>query len=365
MKNVYTTYIKKFRTEGSVALVTIVQSLGSTPQVSGASALFSEDALLAGTVGGGFLEADAHSKAIHALKSETSHIYDVELSQDMDTDGEAICGGCATILLDANPSDHVGTWEMMHKSLAEGMPGLLCTFIKKESSGKALLTRHWIEIEKPNLTIPTCAHHGLSEDLLNRVLREKTPSLSIFSEKDDSPWETWVFLEPLFPRPHLFVVGAGHIGQAVSHLGNLLDFELTVIDDRPEFANREKCPDADHIIVDDIQKTMQEQPISQDTYIVIVTRGHQNDADALRHCIHRKPAYIGMIGSKRKVALMRKQFIENRWATATQFDRVYAPIGIDIQSKTVQEIAVSIAAQLVQVRQRKRSYSKDEIWSGP
>jgi xanthine dehydrogenase accessory factor len=156
------------------------------------------------------------------------------------------------------------------------------------------------------------------------------------------------------------IAGAGHVGQAVAHVGHLLDFEVTVVDDRPEFANETRLPEADHIIVEDIGKAIDEMPKTADTYFVIVTRGHSHDADALKACISSDVAYIGMIGSRRKIALMREKFIDLGWATAPHFDRVFAPIGIDIQSKTVQEIAVSIAAELVQVRNQVQSRIKEE-----
>jgi xanthine dehydrogenase accessory factor len=167
-----------------------------------------------------------------------------------------------------------------------------------------------------------------------------------------------VYLEPQFPLSHLVIAGAGHVGQAVAHIGHLLDFEITVIDDRPEFANKDIVPEADHIIVEDIGEAIEEIPKTVDTYFVIVTRGHSHDADALRACIRSDVAYIGMIGSGRKIALMRENFIAKGWATPPQFDRVYTPIGIDIQSKTVQEIAVSIAAELVQIRNQVQGRKK-------
>jgi len=128
---------------------------------------------------------------------------------------------------------------------------------------------------------------------------------------------------------------------------------------RQKFLKKKKLPDADHIIVDEIGKAIQNFPISSDTYLVIVTRGHHHDAAALRHCINSDAAYIGMIGSIRKIKLMRKKFLEESWATSRQFDGIYAPIGIDINSKTVEEIAVSITAQLVLVRSQIQDKRKD------
>jgi xanthine dehydrogenase accessory factor len=156
-----------------------------------------------------------------------------------------------------------------------------------------------------------------------------------------------VFLEPVFPPQKLIIAGAGHVGKAVSHQGRLLGFEVTVIDDRPEFANKENLPDADKIIVHDIGLAMNELPKDKDTYVVIVTRGHSHDAEALRACIGSKAGYVGMMGSRAKVAKIHEDFIKNGWATQEQWEKVCTPIGIEIESVTVEEIAVSIAAQLI------------------
>jgi xanthine dehydrogenase accessory factor len=130
----------------------------------------------------------------------------------------------------------------------------------------------------------------------------------------------------------------------------MLEYEVIVIDDRSEFANTRNLPDADKIVVNDIGTTLKSLNKHNDTYIVIVTRGHKDDAEALKACIGSGAGYIGMIGSRNKVATMRREFIDNGWATEAQFDLIHAPIGLDIKSKTVQEIAVSIAAEIIQVR---------------
>jgi len=161
-----------------------------------------------------------------------------------------------------------------------------------------------------------------------------------------------VFLEPVFPPARLVIAGAGHIGRAVAHLGRLLDFDVTVIDDRREFANKKNLPDADRIICREISPALGETPLDGKAYVVIVTRGHQKDAEALRACINSGAGYIGMIGSRSKIALQRREFIARKWATAGAIDRVHAPIGLPIRSETVQEIAVSIAAELVLARRR-------------
>jgi xanthine dehydrogenase accessory factor len=296
-------------------------------------------------VGGGLLEADAQKKALESLQQKISLLYEFSLAADISSAEGAICGGEVTILIDARPRDHIDVFQSISKSLSQRQPGVLATFIGRCSEGKISLARHWVEMGENFAVDSEMSHAKISEEI-RKSLTENKPGLVEIAE------ETLLFLEPVYPLPHLVIAGAGHVGQAVSHLGSLLDFEITVIDDRPEFANKEKLPDADSIIVDDIERAMQAVPISSDTYIVLVTRGHRNDADALKQCIDSEAAYVGMIGSSRKIGLMRKQFLQKGWATPDQFDGIYSPIGIDIQSKTVQEIAVSIAAQLVLVRRQ-------------
>ncbi|HYA49050.1 MAG TPA: XdhC family protein, partial [Burkholderiales bacterium] len=146
------------------------------------------------------------------------------------------------------------------------------------------------------------------------------------------------------------IAGAGHVGKAVAHLGALLDFEVTVVDDRPEFADPTNIPDADVLVVAGIEEALRNVPDSPENYFVIVTRGHRHDAEALRAVVARPAAYVGMIGSRTKVDVMRREFLEKGWATEEEWARVRAPIGLDIRSQTVEEIAVSIAAELVLVR---------------
>jgi len=366
MKNIYLQFLEESHINDPLALATIIGARDSTPQIPGASALFSMEGLLTGTVGGGILEADTQKRVFRALKERSSCIYEFDLKGDIVSKDEAICGGEVMILVDAHPEKHINTFLSMQQSLVGRRPGILATTIGKEANGKVSINRHWIEKTEHQKRIAESFNH-LTRDQLKKILRTNTPSLQEAEPKKyfENADKAWIFLEPMHPLPHLIIAGAGHIGQVVSHLGSLLDFEVTVIDDRPEFANKEKCPDADHIFVKEFGNTMGDAPISSDTYIVIVTRGHRKDADALRACIESEAAYIGMIGSDRKIALMRKKILEEGWATPAQFDRVYAPIGIDIQSKTVQEIAISIAAQLVQVRHMKQKHETGTTWSGP
>lgn len=361
MKNIYEHLFERLREKKPLALATILETKGSTPQAKGASALFSSKELLEGTLGGGLLEADAQKEALQGLKEKTPSLFSYSLRDDISAERGAICGGEVRILIDPAPEKFRETFHRLRQSLSQRNPGILATVINRLPKGKVSLLRFWIE-NKENYDLELEKYSSFLQNEIESMLLEGRPKLLKIRENifRNSGMDNLLFLEPVLPLPKLVIAGAGHIGQALSHLGSLLGFDVTVVDDRPEYANKERLPDADHVVVKDIGKTIRDFQISSDTYIVIVTRGHRHDAEALKQCVSQDATYIGMIGSVRKVELMRKEFLEKGWATLNQLNRVHAPIGIPINSKTVEEIAVSIAAQLVQVRSQIRDKKKEQ-----
>jgi len=351
MKNIYSILLNELDKGIPLAIATIVGTKGSTPQVQGVSAIFSENGLVSGTLGGGILEATAQEKASQAIAEKRSLHFEFDLDAGVSDAESAICGGKARILIDADPKKYINIFRNINNSLKKRQPGVLVTMIPED---KTEILRYWIEKNTITDSVPEPELSKHKEEI-KKCLEENQ---CYFLKNTYS-----LFIEPIFPIPELIIAGAGHIGQAVSHLSSLLGFEVTVIDDRPEFCNMDKCPDADHLIVENIAKAVQEIPKTPDTYIVIVTRGHQYDSDVLRQCIDSDAAYIGMIGSKRKIRLMRGKFIDEGWSTPSQFDHIHAPIGIEIGSKTVQEIAVSICAQLVLVRNQKTGSGHKQVIS--
>lgn len=345
--------LEQVRIGSDVVLATVVRTSGSTPQKPGSSALFSEDGLIAGTVGGGALEGEVQQIASSVLISGVSNHYYFNLDTDQGGEG-AICGGEAVVLIDANPGKHLITLEDMEKSLSQRKEGYLLTTVSRERDGGRTINRNWVTHD--NLNSLPLDFTPEFKDKINNVFSDTAGN--DFTELDiPSELETlhhMAFLEPLKPLPHLVIVGGGHVGKALAHLGRLLDFETTVIDDRPEFANGDNIPDADHFIVDEIGKSVSGLKKDPETYVVIVTRGHNHDAEALIPCIGSEAAYVGMIGSSHKVGVMKTRFLIDGLATPEQWSQIHTPIGLPIGSKTVQEIAISIAAQLVSIRDLKK-----------
>lgn len=354
MRNIYLQILDQQTHNTPMVLATVTRTSGSTPQKPGSSALFDKDGLISGTVGGGIVEGKVLKIASDALLSKQSGLYQFNLANDISNTEEAICGGQITILVDANLNNHISVFRQVSHSIQERIPGVLITMVTRFTEKTVLINRYWMSNTfRPGIPYP---FYTQIEPKVMEMISENIPS-SFFEMELAIPGEepsSIFFLEYVFPLPKLVIAGAGHIGRALSSLGNMLGFEVTVIDDRLEYCNTDNLPNASHIIVKDIGEAMQELKKNEDTYVVIVTRGHKDDAEALRPCIGSDLAYTGMIGSGKKISSMRVSFIEKGWATPGQWDKIFAPVGIDIKSQTVEEIAVSIAAQLVLVRNGRK-----------
>lgn len=239
------------------ALVTIVATVGSTPQRVGAKMLVFGDGRMVGTIGGGCYENDAFWKAREAIQHRKPQLVKYELSDDFAQETGLICGG-----------------------------------------------------------------------------------------------QMEVYIEPIEPSPELFVIGAGHVGHHLALLAQTCGFKIHVIDDREKFANRERFPDAEEVVAEDIPAWLERTAIPAHAYVVIVTRGHTNDLDALRALAPRDLRYLGLIGSRAKVARIYDALREEG-LSVDHLTRVHAPIGLDIGAVTPQEIAVSILAELIAVKHGK------------
>ena len=353
MKNIYLQITEEANLKTSLVLATVTRTRGSTPQKPGSSALFSPEGLVCGTVGGGIVEGTVQKRAIEAISSKKSGHYTFNLYNDISKTEEAICGGEITVLIDADPSGSMPVFHQVRKSIQERTPGVLITVVTGIDESTVLIDRCWMS----NSSVPSIRSEIL--DRITPAVKEMIASGNSYDYREiitslpENVASSMIFLEPVFPPEHLVIAGAGHIGRALARLGSFLGFEVTVIDDRSEYANKENIPDADHIIVKEIGRAMSELKMTDDTYVVIVTRGHKDDAEALKPCIGSGLTYTGMIGSRKKVTAMRDNFIEKGFATKEQWDKIHTPIGLDIGSQTVEEIAVSIAAQLIQVRNKR------------
>jgi xanthine dehydrogenase accessory factor len=360
MDTMYLHFLKILETHKPLALATLLRTSGSTPQVPGASALFSMEGLVAGTLGGGVLEFEAGIRAREALETGNSLLYEYDLDADIHEKKAAVCGGKATILIDAHPERSEAAFVKLRSAFNDFRPGAIIT---KGSSfpGQCIIEeRVWIEAD--------VMHDLKGEDesgfkkSIQRSIKNRIP-VFIMPHKEHSLTGSgistaWIFIDPVIPPERLVIIGGGHVGRALLRQTSRLGFDITIIDNRPGIIPEDEVPAGVKIVTGDIEKETARLRIDKDTYIVIATQGHQFDADALKICIRSGAAYIGLMGSHRKITSMRERFVDEEWATGSEFDAVYAPVGIDIHSETVEEIAVSIAAELIKVRKEQRERYK-------
>lgn len=192
----------------------------------------------------------------------------------------------------------------------------------------------------------------LEEDIKNQLLSADKTESELKKIKLDKNNQIEFFLEPVLDKPHLTVFGAGHIAQPLVKICSLLDFSITVVDDREEFLNFNNFPTADQLISLPYKEFFANANIKENDFLVIVTRGHQYDYQVLKNVINSQAKYIGMIGSSRKIKTVYDQLREDG-ISDDKLKEVHAPIGLKIGSETPAEIAVAIAAEIIAVRRDK------------
>ena len=204
------------------------------------------------------------------------------------------------------------------------------------------------------------------------VMRDEKSKIMTFDLTDESMAESGlicggkveIFVEPILPTPKMLIFGAGHISTQVSKIATIAGFRTTVVDNRPVYANADRFPEAEAIHSESFEKAFEEIVPDENTYVIIVTRGHQEDQNVLRWAVQTNARYIGMIGSKRKIRLIFDDLIA-RGVSPEALNRVHAPLGFDIGSQTVPEIAVSIVAELIACRNLGASNSAARIQVKP
>ncbi|HVC18749.1 MAG TPA: XdhC/CoxI family protein [Vicinamibacterales bacterium] len=244
-------------------------------------------------------------------------------------------------------------------SLARGETVALVTIVKASGSTPQRVGAKML-VHADGRTVGTIGGGCYENDAFWKardILKTRQPKLVRYELNDDFAEESGlicggqmeVYIDPIEPAPSLYIVGAGHVGFHLARMAHEVGFRVHVIDDREKFASRERFPTADEVIVDDISAWLDRVTLPDSAYAVVVTRGHRHDLDALRSLAPRDLRYLGLIGSRAKVARIADALLAE--ATPPEcLRRVHAPIGLDIGAVSPAEIAVSILAEMIAVR---------------
>ncbi len=333
--------------EGGEDLVqaTIIKHAGSTPRSVGSKMFVRRDGSIIGTIGGGLVEFEMQKLAREIFDSRKARIVTVDLTgEDAATTDQMICGGRLEFLVEylaATPGSAKEMRELV-TSLQEGKKGYLIKALDTRGDTASRMEYCLVRRDKPELGSFPGAESSIPR-LTGESARKKS---SVVVSLEGNRF----FVEPTFLPGTVYLFGAGHVSRPVAELASTVDFRTVVLDDRAEFANNERFPKADRVIViPSYENLFEGLEIERDSYLVIVTRGHLHDKTVLEQSLRTKAGYIGMIGSKRKQHLLYEELL-GKGFTEDDLKRVHNPIGLDIHAETPEEIAVSIVAQLILVR---------------
>lgn len=310
MNGIFTTLLYEMEKHHDTVLCTIIADSGSTPRGRGAQMLVGDAGLLSGTIGGGAVEGGAIALGRTLLRERRSAIHEYKLRHNDGEDIGMVCGGDVTVHL---------------QFIAAGDP------VWRELAGSVL---HRIALRQPGALV--------------LALDGGAPALRDAPETDSAHVSLPL---PIGERAILF--GAGHCSLALCPLLTTVGFRVTVVDDRPELVTKERFPTADAVICCDLDRVTETVPIGEEDYVVVMTNGHSHDFAVQEQVLRGKYAYIGVIGSRAKTASVNARLREAGISEAA-IASVHTPIGTAIKAVTPEEIAVSIAGEMICVRATRR-----------
>ncbi len=333
-----------------LVLARVISVKGSSPRHLGATMVVCRDGGIEGTVGGGLIEASAMRKATDLFREKSFIRLSFDMTDDDVTVADMVCGGKIELLVEYLPAGHE-TSEIFSKLLdsrRHNHRSFLITTLPAGDNGRGSL-RHEVLIPGDVCATGSDGSAGISARLTDAVSGLTGPTLM-----DIEGHQFWVDI--VHNTGVLYLFGAGHVSREVNDLAARVGFMTVVLDDRAEYANRQRfAQPAEVIVLKSFDNCLADLKLDDDSYVVIVTRGHVYDRIVLEQALRSNAGYIGMIGSNRKRDAVYKALLADGF-TVEQLEKVYCPIGLKIETETPAEIAVSIVGELIEKRAQKRKW---------
>jgi xanthine dehydrogenase accessory factor len=340
-------------------LATIIRTRGSVPREVGAKMVVPREGQPFGTIGGGCGEGEVLRRAYPLFDQNLPpRVVEVDLTGDFDQDEIQVCGGLMDVALDLwKPEEHRELANALAEATRARRPTALVTAINPVHSLTAG-AKSCLSINQNGATLtPSLPLDPETVRTFTSSVSSGKPELFSISPQGEAVEDSvargqdWprVFVDVQPGLQTLVIVGAGHIAQPLCEIGYMLGFRTIVIDDRWAFASRERFPHATEVRVGSFVETLETLDINEQTFVVVVTRGHVWDEASVRTVLKKKPGYIGMIGSKRRAKATLERLAEQGYGPE-ELGRVHTPMGLDLGAETPAEIAVAIAAEIVRAR---------------
>lgn len=331
------------------AVATVVRTVGSTPQVAGATLVLGDGEPVraaVGTLGGGCVEADAIETSQAILKSGGHSLRAYELTEELAWNTGLVCGGTMWILVQRDDQaltfDGIDLLPELVGASTGAAPVALVTRLGKHQGELTLQGRIAVRANGSRLGSLGDAQadqRATAEALLQ--LPHGT-ARTVRSETED------LLIEAIASRPRIVIAGGGHVALAIARQAAMLDFNVTIVEDRPEFADPARFPNAT-ILQGDVPAMLEQIDYAWNSFIVIATRGHKLDADCMRAAVRTRARYIGLLGSRRKTVLI-DEMLRAEGVSDERLAAVHAPVGLDLGGRTPAEIAMSVMAEVTAIR---------------
>jgi len=336
----YTELYAALRDERNVVLIRVIGHRGSVPRGTGSACMIDDHGNLVGSIGGGLSEFRAIEQAGKLLEQKITALTTFTMTAEEVSDEGMICGGSIDLFFEPILSTDRKALELFREIdqlIRCGGDGTLITLLRDADDGAEPDVR--MLVKRDGSRIGTVVAPELPCNVRKALLVDQDGTGNRF------------FFEPVAARPALLLFGGGHVSKSVVPIARAVGFHVTVCDDRREFANPDRFPEADELFAMDYRETFAHISITGSSYVVVVTRGHGADREVLEQVLRSAtaPAYIGMIGSIRKRDTIYRALVDSG-ISETQLERVYSPIGLDIGAQSAEEIAVSIMAEIIRVK---------------
>ena len=330
-----------------VVVATVVRTKGSTPQKPGSKLLVRKDGSGVGTLGGGCVEGDIWFAAKELLKRGGDTEYrEYELNEDLAVEDGLVCGGTMFFQIDPvySPEQYLSYAKEIDEAYRGGASVALASVIRagggSAPAGAKLLIRESGETEG------TLGNAALDADASDRALGLMPHGRNEYVQHES---DAEYFIEAYTTPPQLVVCGGGHVSKAIAPLAKTVGFRVFITDDREEFANADRFPEADILMPLKPEEALPKLPINANTFIVVATRGHRYDNVALEAAARTPAKYVGLMGSRRKTILIYEDLLRSG-VPLDRVSEIRSPVGLDVRARTPEEIAVSIMAEVLMFR---------------
>jgi xanthine dehydrogenase accessory factor len=338
MRTVLRHLIDALEQDRELVICQVIETRGSTPQKAGSMMVIDPDGGQAGTLGGGCVENEVKTKAMPQIGGSAAAVHSFVLDHDYAWADGLICGGKMVILTQpVRGPGPLAYFRAIEQIVEEGRGFTEAIVVDGRLAGSQALGGRFL-FDGDGLLRTGWPVALVPETLASLLVRP--------AERPRPCVKEGFALLPSWPRIRLLIVGAGHVGQAVANLAAQADFEVWVVDDRRQYANQARLPGAQRILVGPIDDVLRSVAITPQTFALIVTRGHGHDQEALYHLAPTAASYVGLIGSRRKIRLIYEN-LRSAGINEADLARVTAPVGLEIGSQSVFEIAISIVAELI------------------